>query len=251
MFRVVAPVRVVGAGQQVIAAPVDGFVQSVLLRPGQPVKAGEVLVTLQDRELQLERDKLGAEITQLDNLYRDALTRDDAAQIVIARSKREQVQAQLDLVLSHIERTQLRSPINGVLIAGDLSQALGMPVKRGQELLTVAPDTAYRIVAEVDEQDVAPLREGQRGRVLFGAFAQRNVQMLVTRIAPVASVVDGRNVFEVDGSVELDADAAAGELLRPGLRGVVRIDVEERALGATWWQRARHGLQRAWWRIQG
>ena len=245
-YRVVAPARVEGEGQRVIASPVDGFLRSVALRPGETVQAGQVLVALDDRDLALERGKSNAEIAQLDNLYRDALTKDDAAQIVIAHSKLEQAQAQLGLVESQLERIQLRAPFDGVLLSGDLMQSIGMPVKRGQELMTGAPDLSFRVVAEVDEQDIAVLRNGQTAQVLFGAFAQDSLAMTVMRIAPMATTIDGRNVFEVDGRVQGSTAA-----LRPGLRGVVRIDIERTLLGWVWWHRTSQWMRRTLWRVLG
>lgn len=245
-LRVVAPARVEGAGQRVIAAPLDGFVQSATLRPGAALKAGQVLATLEDRDLALESEKWQAEASQLDKQYREALTRDDAAQIVISRAKLEQVQAQLDLVARQRERAQLRAPFDGVLIAGDLTQSLGAPVKRGQELMTVAPDKSFRIVAEVDEQDIGLLRAGQRAQVMFAALVAQPLDMTVTRVAPVATALDGRNVFEVDGHV-----AGADQSLRHGLRGVVRIDIEDSRYGLVWWQRVGQWLQRVSWRLLG
>ncbi len=245
-LRVVAPARVEGLGQRVIAAPVDGFVQSVSLRPGEAVKAGQVLLTLEDRDLALEHAKWTAEASQLEKQYRDALTKDDAAQIVIARSKLEQAQAELDLVALQLERAQLRAPFDGVLISGDFSQSVGMPVKRGQELMTVAPDKSFRIVAEVDEDDIGRLHVGQRAQVMFGALVDRPMPMAVSRVAPVATALDGRNVFEVDGRVE-----GAGPALRHGLRGVVRIDIASSTVGAVWWQRASQWLRRTSWRVLG
>jgi multidrug efflux pump subunit AcrA (membrane-fusion protein) len=112
--------------------------------------------------------------------------------------------------------------------------------------MTVASASAFRIVAEVDEQDVAWLREGQRAQVLFGALPGEAVPLDVTRIAPVAAQVDGRNVFEVEAT---PAGGQAG--LRPGMRGVVRIDVGERPLALDWWERATATLRRLSWRLLG
>ncbi len=165
--RVVAPARVEGAVQQVIAAPVDGFVGTVAVRPGEMVKAGQVLMSLDMRELELERDKWAAETSQLDKQYREALSKDEASPIVIARAKLEQAQSQYDLAVRQLERSTLRAPMDGVVLSGDFTQAVGMPLKRGQELMTIAPDKGWRIVAEVEEQDVAALREGQQAQVLF------------------------------------------------------------------------------------
>ncbi len=243
-FRVVGVARVEGEGQRIIAAPVDGFVKAALLRPGEPVKAGDVLLTLDDRDLSLEREKWRAETAQLDKAYREALSKDDSAQIIIAQSKLAQAQAQLDLVQGQLERTALKAPFDGVLLEGDLSQSVGMPVKRGQELMLLAPSRAYRIVVEVQEQDVADLQLGQRAKVLFAALPQQVLTMTVIRISPVASTLEGRSVFEVDGRMEGITDQ-----LRPGLRGVARIHIEERTLGWVWWHRTEQWARRTLWHL--
>lgn len=247
-LRVLAPARVEGAGQRVVAAPVDGFVQSVAVRPGEIVTAGQLLLTLEDRDLALERDKWAAEASQLDKVYREALTQDEAVAIVLARSKYEQAQAQLALVQRQMARARITAPMDGVVLTGDLSQAVGSPVKRGQELMTVAPNGRFRIVAEVDEQDVALLQLGQHAQVMFGALVGHTVALQVSRIAPVASALEQGNVFEVDG---LPVSETQQMGLRPGLRGVMRIDIEPRTLGAVWWQRASQWLQRTRWRLLG
>jgi multidrug resistance efflux pump len=246
-LRVVAPARVEGAGLQVVAAPLDGFVLSVAVRPGQTVKAGQLLLSLEDRDLTLERDKWAAERSQLEKQYREALTQDEAAAIVVGRSKLEQAQAQLDLVLRRIERARIVAPMDGVVLSGDLQQAVGSPVKRGQELMTVGPDQRFRVVAEVDEQEVAQLRLGQTAQVMFGAFSGQRLDLKLTRIAPVATALELGNVFEVEGEVAPDQ----ARDLRSGMRGVARIDIKSSHLGAVWWQRATLWAQRTWWRVLG
>jgi RND family efflux transporter MFP subunit len=245
--RVVAPARVEGAVQQVIAAPVDGFVGTALVRPGETVKAGQVLMSLDMRELALERDKWAAETAQLDKQYREALSKDEAAPIMIARAKLEQAQSQHELALRQLERSTLRAPMDGVVQSGDFTQNIGMPVKRGQELMTIAADRGWRVVAEVEEQEIAPLRAGQKAQVLFAAVAGAEpLVFAVTRIAPVATQADGRNVFEVEGVPQ-----AADATLRPGMRGVARIEVGESTLGKIWFLRAQHAWRRMAWQLLG
>ena len=246
-FRVVAPARVEGIDQRILAAPVDGFIESVAVRPGEAVKKGQLLASLEDRDITLQRDKLAAEIGQYDKQYREALAGDDAGQIVMARAMLEQAQAQHALAESQLERTQLRAPFDGALIAGDLSSMVGSPVTRGQPLLTVSPTQGFKVVAEVDDQDVTVLQDGQAAQVLFAGLGQAPAAFTVTRIAPVAVTLDQRNVFEVEGRV----DPAGAGSLRPGLRGVARIDVDERLQVQVWWLRVSHWLQRTLWQLMG
>lgn len=242
-YRVVAGARVEGEVQRVLAAPVDGFVRTVGARPGDAVTAGQVIVQLEDQDLTLEREKWASEIAKLDKQYRDALSKEEAAPIVIAASRLDEARAQLALAQRQVERTALRAPFDGVLISGDLSQSIGMPVKRGQELVTLATDHAFRIVAEVDEQDIAALRPGQPAQVLFAALPQP-LPFTVARIAPVATTAEGRNVFEVEGS-----GAAGADSLRPGLRGVAKIDTDSSFVAAVWWRRAAQWLRHTAWRL--
>jgi multidrug efflux pump subunit AcrA (membrane-fusion protein) len=250
-YRVVAQARAEGAVQRVIAAPADGFVRAVSVRPGEAVRADDVLVQLEDQDLKLEREKWQSETAQLDKQYREAMSKDDAAQIVVAGSKLEQARSQLALAQVQLARSALKAPFDGVLISGDLTQSIGMPVKRGQELMTVATERSFRIVAEVDEQDIGALRVGQTAQVLFATLSEP-VPFTVSRIAPVANAVEGRNIFEVEGR---RSDPTASEKntdsLRPGLRGVAKIDIEASHLGMVWWHRASTWLRALMWRISG
>ena len=245
--HIVAQTRVEGLGQRSITAPVDGFLLTADVRPGENVKAGQVLATLDDREPQLEVERAGAERAQVERQYRDALARDDAGQIIASRARLEQLQAQHELALRRLERLRLErlrlvAPFDGVLIGGDLASAIGTPVQRGQELMVVAPTTGWRVVAEVDEQDILRVQAGQKAQVLFAALAGRAAEVTVTRIAPVAVQAEGRNVFEAEGRLDQPVDG-----LRPGLRGVARIEAGQRAPAAVWWERGSNWLRRMWW----
>lgn len=246
-FRVLAPARIEGIDQRSIAAPVDGFIATATARPGDAVQAGQVLGSLEDRDLLLRRDRLSAEIAQQEKQYREALASDDAGEIVKARALLESIQAQHALAESELERTRLRAPFNGVLIQGDLKSQLGSPVTRGQVLLTVAPAHGIKVVAEVADVDITVLRQGQRAQVLFAGLGQEPVPFQVERISPVAITIDQRNVFEVEGRV----DAAASGAGSPGLRGVARIDIDQRLQIAVWWERLGHWLRRTMWQFMG
>ena len=251
-FRVVAPAHVEGAIQRVVASPFEGFVREVRVRPGERVHAGAVLATLEDRDIGLERDKAAAEASQLDKQYREALANDDPAQIVVARAKVEQAEAQLALATEQLERTRLRAPFDGVLISGDLTQSVGAPVKRGEVLMTVAPENDFRLVIDVDEQDIEAIKLSQVGRVMFAATPGQPVDVEVTRIAPIAVAREGRNVFEIEAHPSAGAAASQAALaLRPGLQGVAKIDIDSRRLFSIWTYRAGNWVRQMLWRIAG
>jgi hypothetical protein len=241
-YRVGAPARIEGAVQRVVAAPMDGFLHKNHVRPGDTVHAGDLLVELADQDLVLEQRKWEAALTQHENGFAAALARADRAQFVITQGKAGEARAQLDLVRQQLARTRLLAPIDGVVIKGDLSQALGAPVQRGDALLTLAPVERFRLIVDVDERDIASVKPGQTGQLALASLPAETLGFVVERVTPVAAVRDGRNAFEVEARL-----LAAAPLLRPGLQGVAKIDAGERSLAWIWGHRGFDWLRLALW----
>ncbi len=241
-YRVGAPARIEGAVQRVVAAPMDGYLKTSHVRPGDTVKAGDVLVELADQDLLLEQRKWEGTLNQQENGFAAALARADRAQFVIAQGKAGEARAQLDLVRQQLGRTRLLAPIDGVVIKGDLSQALGAPVQRGDALLTLAPAEHYRLIVDVDERDVAQIQPGQTGQLALASLPAETLAFVVERVTPVANARDGRNAFEVEARLR-----GAAPPLRPGLLGVAKIDAGQRSAAWIWGHRGLDWLRLAWW----
>ena len=218
-YRIGAPARLEGAEQRVLVAPIDGYLRRVHARPGDTVRAGDVLVELADQDLALEERKWESDLAQHENGYSAALARADRAQFVVSQAKATEARAQLDLVRQQLARTRLTAPIDGIVIKGDLSQSLGAPVQRGDVLLTIAPSDHYRLIVEVDERDIGDIRAGQTGQLALSGLPMETLAFTVERVTPVAMIKDGRNSFEVEATLE-----PGNAPLRPGLQGVAKID---------------------------
>jgi hypothetical protein len=110
-------------------------------------------------------------------------------------------------------------------------------------LLTLAPSDAYRLILEVDERDIAGLRLGQHGQLALAAMPSRRLAFQVTRITPIATTTDGRNAFEVEAKLDEALPA-----MRPGLRGVAKVDAGTRNLLGIASRPAIDWLRLAFWR---
>ena len=131
-----------------------------LRAPATPCTQGEVLATLEDRDLLLERLKWVTERQQHMFEYDKALASRQPAAINVIRSQIDQAEAQIKLLDEQLARIKLRSPIDGLVVSGDLSQLIGASVQRGQVLFEVAPLDGYRVILDVDEREIGAVEAG-------------------------------------------------------------------------------------------
>jgi RND family efflux transporter MFP subunit len=241
-YRLTAPARLEGVVQRALVAPVDGYLKQVSVRPGDSVKRDQVLATLAEEDLKLEQRKWQAEVAQAENAYGEALAKQNRAELVMAKAKIDEAQAQLSLVQEKLLRTQIRAPFDGVIIKGDLTQSLSAPVKRGEVLMTLAPKDEYRVIVEVDERDIANVTQGQSGRLVLAAAPEESVPIQVARVTPVADTVEGRHFFEVEAKL-----SSPSAHMRPGLKGVAKLEVDQRSLLRIWTQRTVNWVRMTAW----
>lgn len=221
--------RIEGAVLRQVHAPFDGFVAQSQVRAGQQVRAGEVLAVLDDRDLRLEVDRWESEQAQYRNQFQDAQAQKKLAQIQINLAQTRAAQAQKALSESNLQRSRVRAPMSGLIVSGDLTQSLGGPVQKGQLLFEIAPLEDYRVVVMVNERDIDLLREGQQGRLMLTALSGQDMPLKLQRITPVTEVVEGNNAFRVEASL-LEAPL----MLRPGMKGVARIEAGHESLLWVW-----------------
>lgn len=229
-YRVTGRAVIEGEHQRTIVAPFDGFIAAAEVRAGQQVQAGEVLASLDDRDLQLDRQKWLAQSEQAERKYRDALARRDAPNARILAAQLAEAQAQLALVEDRIVRAQVVAPFAGVVVTGDLSQMLGAPVEKGHTLFELAPLDAYRVILNVPERAVRDVEVGQQGMLVLAGRSTEKIPFVVRNIG-VAVAEEGANLFRVEADLE-----ETGPGLRPGMEGVGKIAAGERRLLWIWTQ---------------
>ncbi|MFC3206239.1 HlyD family efflux transporter periplasmic adaptor subunit [Aquamicrobium soli] len=238
-YRVNADAQIEGSVRRAVISSYDGFIQEATARAGDVVKAGDELATLEDRELALERLRWATQRQQYSFEYDKALATRQPAAINIVKSQIEQADAQLKLIDEQIARTRIVAPFDGLIVSGDLSQRIGGSVSRGELLYEIAPLTDYRVVMQVDERQIADVNEGQKGEVIFASLPDERFDLTIGKITPVAQARDGKNLFQVEGSL-----TQASPRLRPGMIGIAKIAIDRRRLVSIW---MRPVLE--WWRL--
>ena len=228
-YRVSAKTVVEGAVQRVMAAPFDGYIRHSVVRAGDIVLKDQILARLDDRDLTLEKDRLGSEREQLSRKLRQALAAKERATMSVLAAQIDQAEAALSLVSDKLARASLVAPFDGIVVSGDLSQLLGTPVEQGKMLFQIAPLDVYRVILEIDERDIAELAVGQRGELTLSGILNQHMDIAVRQITPVSTTQEGRNFFRVEAHLESPSDR-----VRPGMEGVGKIVVGDRKLIWIW-----------------
>ena len=227
--RVAANATLEGAVRRVLVAPFDGYVATAVRRAGDVVAAGDVLATLDDRDLRLEYYKWTSQRSQYAKQYQEAVAQHDRAQSNITLSQVQQADAQMNLLAEQLSRTQIAAPFAGIVVSGDLHQSLGSTVRRGQVLFEVTPLNAYRVILEVDESDITSVTNGQPGALALTSIPGEVFPLAVTQVTPVALSREGRSYFRVEALLERTTDR-----LRPGMDGVAKVEAGRRKLIWIW-----------------
>jgi RND family efflux transporter MFP subunit len=228
-FRVSAKAVLEGRVQLAVPAPFDGFIATAPAKAGDQVHAGDLLATLDDHDLQLDRVRWQSEHERLILKSREAMSKHDPSTSGQLDAELRETDAQAQLTAAKLERTHITAPIDGILVSGDMSQQLGAPVETGKVLFEVAPLDQYRVIVRVDERDIREVASGQTGHLLLQGMTGDSVPFTVRRVTSVAEPDAGRNTFRVEG--ELDGGPAN---LRPGMEGIGKIDIARHSYAWVW-----------------
>jgi len=244
-YRVTADASLEGTVQRSVAVAMPGYIADASARAGDIVKEGDLLATIDDRDLRLEKLKWVSQRAQLQREYSEALAEHERAKIRILSAQLEQAAAQMDLIDEELSRTRILAPFDGIVVNGDLSQSLGAPVERGDVLFELAPLDAYRIIMKVDERDITNVKVGQIGNLALASMPTEKLPLVVEKITPVSSVEQGRNYFRVEAQLKGNL-----EKLRPGMEGVGKINIDRRRLAWIWTHKLIHWVRMwiwSWW----
>src|SRR5262249_28865380 len=100
------------------------------------------------------------------------------AQVALAR-------AALDEARAVLEKTYVRAPIDGIVLRRHHRAGESVSTQFDSPIVTLADRSRVRVRVDVDEADVARLRDGQRAYVTADAFGDRRFEGRVVRIGRI------------------------------------------------------------------
>ena len=219
---------------------IGGKVANIHVEPGQEVKKGEPLVTIDDKDLLNERAGVEAEIEgarlaeerirgnyeRAQKLFSGKLLSKEQfenleADLHIAENDLERSRRRRQLVDDRISKTRILAPFDGTILQIPIIQGQvvvgAASINSGTTLMTIADLSRLLINAHVNQLDAGKLSTGQRMTVSppDGGSKQDNAvgtEAVVSFIAPLATVKNNIKGFEVTGTLE-----GAQHGLKPGV----------------------------------
>ena len=160
---------------------------AVLVEEGARVADGQPMARLDDREAQhrAEEAEARANFAQEDLArVRTLVARDVASRAALDRAEAEAraVRAVAEAAKRRLDDYIVRAPSAGLVLRRDAE--VGEVVDTPAALFWIGEPRPLRVTAEVDEEDIAQIREGQRALLRADAFAGQVLNATVAQITP-------------------------------------------------------------------
>jgi RND family efflux transporter MFP subunit len=225
-YRVDSPCALRAENAVFLSAPFNGYIDEVKVDIGDEVKQGDLLATLDTRDLLLEEAGAVADQTRYLRETEKASAADHPADMRIAQAQAEQARVRLEIVRFRRSQANIVAPFTGVVVEGDLKKRIEAPLKQGEVLFKIARIDHLYVECSVNERDVHELKVGGKGEIALSSSPHLRFPVKIARIEPAAQAADAANVF----IVRCVAEGSEHAWWRPGMSGVAKLDVGSRSL---------------------
>lgn len=240
-----------------VGSELSGTVKTVDVADNAIVKKGDVLASLDVVRLTAQRDRATAQVVAAEARLQDATSSEQHSTLNQSRQKKLRIsglstdqsmedantavaravaavavaqadllaaKADLSIVASDIAKSQILSPIDGIVLK--TSVKTGQTVAASLQapiLFTLADDLAHiQIEAAVDEADIGAVKVGQIASFTVDAYRGRNFDGQVASISFSPDKIDGVVTYKT-----ILAAANDDLALRPGMTTTARIVVND------------------------
>ncbi|MEM0969937.1 MAG: HlyD family efflux transporter periplasmic adaptor subunit, partial [Verrucomicrobiota bacterium] len=225
-YRIAADCRLQPKQSRQIAAPFDGILEESFVKPGMRVGEGDLLAVLDGKEIHWRLANAKARREAAMKERDQALPKGDVGAMQLAQLEADGLALEVELLEYKKENLEIRAPIEGTVLSGNLERSKGVPVSTGQKLFDLAPIDTFEVEIHVPDSEVNSVEVGQKVQFRLESQARFRFESTLSEVYPISEVHDDRNVFVCLSTID-----GKGEVLRPGMRGKARIVTPARPLG--------------------
>lgn len=244
-LSVLAPAEIVARAPMPVAAPSEGVVRAVLVRPNEAVAEGQPLFRLDDVTLRNRRDIAlqGRAVAEAEHAraqqrgFSDAESRN---QLRVLRLQAEEKALEARLAEELLARIEVRAPHAGVVLFNDPQAWIGRPVATGERVMFLADPADLALRAWLPAAEAVPLPAAARVRFFPDADPLSPLEARLESLNYEAEATPG-------GGLAFQARAALpeGAAARLGAQGVARLEGEPVPLAYYLLRRPLAALRRA------
>jgi RND family efflux transporter MFP subunit len=224
-----------------VRAEVGGKIKRLCVEPGNDVKAGDMLVEIDDRDLQTERksaltqiegarlsvDKTERNYKRSKDLFESKLVSREVydnvkADFDLARNVFDKAQSSLQIVEDKLYKTQIFAPSGGTVldvsvIEGQVVTGAGS-VNAGTSIMKIADMSKMLVNSVVNQVDVMNVQVGKNVAITSDSIPGVKIEARISFVAPVATLRNSVKGFAIKSII-----TKTDPRIRPGMTVTLTI----------------------------
>ena len=157
-LRIVVPCEVIPHKPLVVAAPLDGVIEKLVVEPGDTVKTGDLLFMYDPHGIKEECEVSQKQVTiirkKLKQAHMEAFDDDEArATVSILEQRLEQERVRLEYARARVAKLEVRATRPGLVRVDDPEAWRGRPVTLGQRVMRIVDPEKTRVRIWIPESD--------------------------------------------------------------------------------------------------
>lgn len=191
-LRVVAPCEIMPREPDMVAAPLEGVVKEVLVKPGDYVEAGDLLFTYDDslltHELEVAQKEVQIIQSQYDRARLKAFKDRESMEMIKSLAYRlEQEKIRLAMTETNIEHSQVRAPADGICVVDNPESWSGRPVMIGERVVMIFQPVESKVRIYLPESDNIRFDRERPVKVILNADPGSSLEARLDYVAPQTS----------------------------------------------------------------
>lgn len=230
-----APAEVIALDAETVAAPIEGVVKTIYVRPNQAVKAGQPLFSLDDTTLRNRLEVAQKSVAVADAELQAATQKafdsfQSKGELSLLGGRANEKRAELAAVRSQLARIDVNAVREGVAVFGDPDDWLGRPVTTGERIMLLANPAKPGVLIHLPVADAIALEPGAEVKLFLTVLPLSPLDAKVIETSYQA-VLSPEGVASYRLRAVFDDAHEQHKNIRIGLRGTAKISGDRVFLG--------------------
>ncbi len=208
-----------------VSAESTGRVTGITRSEGSTVKTGDIVYTLDDTILQLQKSQLEIQIKGLEVQLKMAEDKGNDESIKLAQYNIDSMNKSLEMIEENIKKSIVTAPINGVILNENFKK--GEIVIQGTQLFNIMDNSKFYLKIFVPEKYLSKFNLDDKLQVYLSSQADKYVTGQIVKI-DTSGQFTPKNVETVEDKSNIvygiKIAIAGNENIKPGMIAEVRVN---------------------------